>query len=218
MNQVLSHAHLMDSIYRYQRYIYDFTRKYYLFGRDSLIREMEIKSGDCILEMGCGTARNLIALAKIHPNAVFYGLDASQEMLRTAEKKIARKNLDNQIILCNCLAEDVHYSRNFNLEEPFDCVFFSYCLSMVPSWNDAIHAALSNLKPGGYLYIVDFWDQAGLPFWFQRLLQSWLNLFHVKYKPELLFYLQSLHHDQFEYVKIDSILARYAFKAKFIKN
>lgn len=35
-----SHARLMDRMYRYQRYIYDFTRKYYLFGRDTLIRDL----------------------------------------------------------------------------------------------------------------------------------------------------------------------------------
>ena len=35
------HAALMDDVYRRQRFIYDLTRKYYLFGRDKLIREAE---------------------------------------------------------------------------------------------------------------------------------------------------------------------------------
>ena len=35
-----NHAALMNSIYRRQRHIYDFTRKYYLFGRDRLIGMM----------------------------------------------------------------------------------------------------------------------------------------------------------------------------------
>ena len=34
------HAALMDRVYRRQRYIYDLTRKYYLFGRDRMIREL----------------------------------------------------------------------------------------------------------------------------------------------------------------------------------
>ena len=57
-------AALLDSIYAYQRLIYDWTRKFFLFGRDTLIREMKLQPGDHVVEVGCGTARNLIALAK----------------------------------------------------------------------------------------------------------------------------------------------------------
>ena len=56
------HAALMDSIYRGQKYIYDVTRKYYLFGRDDLIRGLNCASGDGVLEIACGTGRNLIAV------------------------------------------------------------------------------------------------------------------------------------------------------------
>ena len=58
------HSDLMDRIYRHQRYIYDITRKYYLFGRDRMIRELDLKPGDRLVEVGCGTARNLVRIAK----------------------------------------------------------------------------------------------------------------------------------------------------------
>ncbi len=45
---------LMDGIYRYQRHIYDITRKYYLLGRDALIKELEAPNGGTVLEIGCG--------------------------------------------------------------------------------------------------------------------------------------------------------------------
>ena len=35
----------MDQVYRRQRYIYDFTRKYYLLGRDRLIRGLALQPG-----------------------------------------------------------------------------------------------------------------------------------------------------------------------------
>ena len=54
----------MDRMYRHQRYIYDLTRKYYLFGRDKLIAELPVQGNDLICEVGCGTARNLVLLAK----------------------------------------------------------------------------------------------------------------------------------------------------------
>ena len=78
----------MDSTYRVQRYFYDVTRKYYLLGRDRLLREMNVQPGETVLEVGCGTGRNLIILARRHPDARFFGLDASASMLETAEWKI----------------------------------------------------------------------------------------------------------------------------------
>ena len=76
---------LMDQVYRHQRYIYDVTRKYYLFGRDRLIRELDLKPGEHVVEIGCGTARNLIRIARRYPGTQLYGLDASQEMLKTRD-------------------------------------------------------------------------------------------------------------------------------------
>ena len=78
------HAALMDDVYRYQRYIYDFTRKYYLFGRDRLIKELSPKPDARIVEVGCGTARNLIKMSQRYPGRRFFGLDASEAMLETA--------------------------------------------------------------------------------------------------------------------------------------
>ena len=37
-----AHAETMDRLYRYQRFIYDLTRKYYLFGRDRLIAGLQV--------------------------------------------------------------------------------------------------------------------------------------------------------------------------------
>ena len=84
-----SNAHsAMDQMYRYTRHIYDFTRKYYLFGRDKLIEELPVTDGDHICEVGCGTARNLVLLARKRPGLHLYGIDASAEMLKTAQTSV----------------------------------------------------------------------------------------------------------------------------------
>src|SRR5687767_7337903 len=79
-----NHPSLMDGVYRYQRHIYNLTRKYYLFGRDRMVRQLGLKPDEHAVEIGCGTARNLILMAKRYPGARLFGLDASGEMLRTA--------------------------------------------------------------------------------------------------------------------------------------
>ena len=84
----------MDAIYRYQRYIYDATRKYYLLGRDRLLDELEPPPGGSVLEIACGTGRNLIGAARRYPDARFYGFDISSAMLDTARAPIARGGLE----------------------------------------------------------------------------------------------------------------------------
>lgn len=212
------HSRLMDSIYRYQRYIYDATRKFYLFGRDRVIREMQIAPGDRVLEMGCGTARNLIMLARRNPEAYFYGIDASSEMLKTAEKKVRNAGLQDRIMLRTALAEEVDYEKTFQQSEPFDAVMFSYALSMIPSWREAIQCGFHNLKPGGWMYIVDFWDQQNLPAWFRFLLTRWLALFHVRHEPEMLNYLETLEIIDPEGFHLQSIFGRYALKTQLRKR
>ena len=179
------HAALMDDVYRYQRYIYDFTRKYYLFGRDQLIRELAAKPGARIVEVGCGTARNLIAMARRYPSARLFGLDASAEMLRTAEAAIGRAGLKDRIKLVQAYAEDLK-PEAFGETEPFDEAVFSYSLSMIPDWKQALRSASGALRESGRIHVVDFGDLKGLGPVAEGALRRWLALFHVAPREELL--------------------------------
>src|SRR6516165_6231062 len=92
-------ADVMNRIYRRQRHVYDFTRKYYLFGRDRLIERLSPPPGSRVLEIGCGTARNLVRAARAYPDVEFYGIDVSSEMLDTARQKVVRQRLTAHIQL-----------------------------------------------------------------------------------------------------------------------
>jgi len=212
------HADHMDRMYRYTRHVYDATRRYYLLGRDRLLRTMVIRAGDSVLEMGCGTARNLIKLHRLHPQARLFGLDASQSMLATAAQSLQRHERTGSVELRHCLAEQLHHQTVFDLARPFDVIFFSYSLSMMPTWPQAIDAALANLHPQGRIYIIDFWDQAGLPGLFAAALKRWLALFHVHYRPELLEYLTRLVREGRCQINVESIGGRYAYLAAISKT
>ncbi len=185
MTSTDNHAALMDRIYRRQRYIYDFTRKYYLFGRDRLIDQLALKPGARVIEVGCGTARNLIRIARKYPGVRIYGLDASSEMLTTAEQSLAQEGLTGQVKLIQAYAEALSPGL-FGETEPFDVAIFSYALSMIPDWKQALRAAVSALSPDGMLHIVDFGDLKGLGRPIEFLLRAWLGLFHVAPREELL--------------------------------
>ncbi|WP_315923897.1 class I SAM-dependent methyltransferase [Mesorhizobium sp. SP-1A] len=178
------HAELMDGVYRWQRHIYDLTRKYYLLGRDRLIDGLDAPSNGTALELGCGTGRNLALAARRYPEARFFGIDISAEMLATAGATLKRANLSGRVRLTQGDATSFDTAALFGIER-FDRVFISYALSMIPGWKRTIAAAIGSLAPGGTLHIVDFGDRQGLPRWFERLLLAWLARFHVSPRDSL---------------------------------
>ena len=202
----------MNRMYRYQRYFYDATRKFYLLGRDRLIEKLEVASGQNVLEVGCGTGRNLAILSARYPNAKFFGLDASSEMLDTAAAKIDAAGLSN-VFLKTALADSFGHASTFGLAEPFDSIFFSYSISMIPPWRESLSNALANLRPGGTLYIVDFYDQRELPGWFRLILTGWLRKFHVQFWGDLIPHLVELDRQGIGNLEIASVARRYAFIA-----
>lgn len=175
---------LMDDVYSLHRHFYDLTRKFYLLGRDRLIRTLAPPPGGSVVEVGCGTARNLIVAAKAWPDARFHGFDISAAMLETARKSVAKHGLSDRIILAQGDAGTFDTSALFGLER-VDRIFMSYTLSMIPPWQEAIERSAQSLAPGGGLRIVDFGQYERLPGLIKRLHFKSLNDFHVTPRREL---------------------------------
>jgi S-adenosylmethionine-diacylgycerolhomoserine-N-methlytransferase len=171
-----SHSELMDGIYRYQRHIYDATRKYYLLGRDEMIAGLNMAPRQSLMEIGCGTGRNLALAARRFPGIRLYGLDISAEMLASASKTLTLLGQGEPVLELGDAAR--FRAADFGVEG-FDRIMISYALSMIPEWEKTIEAALLALKPGGSLHIADFGQQRRLPAWFRTMLQAWLARFHV---------------------------------------
>ena len=168
----------MDRMYRRQRHIYDLTRKFYLLGRDQLIEALQPPPGGTVLEIACGTGRNLIRAARAYPDARLFGLDLSEEMLATARAHVAAAGLAGRIALARGDATSFDPQTLFGAAA-FDRVFISYALSMIPAWREAVAEALAHLTPGGALHLVDFGDQGELPRPFRAALAAWLARFEV---------------------------------------
>ena len=174
----------MNRMYRRQRHIYDGTRRYYLLGRDQLIENLRPDACASVLEIGCGTGRNLVQAAQRFPGAKLFGIDVSTEMLTSAIASISRRGLSSRIRVAHGDATGFDPQLLFGVPA-FDHVMVSYSLSMIPAWTRVIESALSHLKPGGRLHIVDFGQQERLPGIARALLLRWLKMFDVTPRDDL---------------------------------
>jgi S-adenosylmethionine-diacylgycerolhomoserine-N-methlytransferase len=171
----------MDRIYRPQRHIYDLTRKYYLLGRDRLLEEMAVRPGETVLEIGCGTARNLLQLARLYPAARLIGVEPSAAMLATARAAVARAKAP--VTLLQGTAEALTPAA-VGAPDGVDHVLFSYVLSMIDEPPLAIDRALALCRRGATLHVVDFGAMSGLPRVARAVLRAWLRWFHVVPRPD----------------------------------
>lgn len=211
------HAERMDGVYRGQRHIYDLTRKYYLLGRDRLIDELTPPVGGHVLEIGCGTGRNLIAAARCWPGAHFHGIDISEEMLKSARTAIARAGLTRRVTVARGDATGFDPNALFRVDS-FDRIFQSYTLSMIPDWQAAIREAVDHLSTYGSLHIVDFGQQEEMPDWFRGALFAWLARFHVEPRALLVEAAREAANDAGAWLAVTRLYRGYAWALRLDKR
>ena len=210
------HDRLMDSVYRHQRHIYDLSRKYYLLGRDGLIAELAPPRGGAVLEIGCGTGRNLIAVGRAWPEARLYGVDISEAMLETARKAVAKAGMADRLTLAQADACGFDPAAIFG-RAAFERVFISYALSMIPNWEAALGQAARCVADGGRLEVVDFGQQEGLPSLWKRALFGWLARFHVAPRAEIKQALERMAADIGGFPHSRSLYRGYAMRGGLIR-
>lgn len=168
-----AHREFLNRYYRWSRPIYDVTRKYYLLGRDTVLKRLAKEDWRGLVEIGPGTGRNLAILQRLKPDGRLGAVEACDEMLEHA-----RKRLPSATII-HGFAEQTDYGDLLG-DTPVDRVLFSYSLSMIPDKEGALDKALASVAPGGEVVVVDFADLSGLPGPVAKALRKWLELFHVE--------------------------------------
>ncbi len=152
----------------------------FFFGRNELLDKLHPKAHETICEYECGTARNLIYIAKNFQNSKFIGVDASTQILEIAKRKIKKANLSNQIRLVHGVA------GSFKFQEKIDRIIFSYSLSMLNKPREILEDCLAQMPPGGSIEIVDFGDFKLWPAIFKSPTLRFLNLLGFFPKVEFL--------------------------------
>ncbi len=101
----------------------------------------ELADNAVILDMGCGTGKETLALRNRYPENVMAGLDLSDGMLTFAQKQPA-------LVDCKWIVGDIE-ELPF-AEETFDLIFSSLAIQWCESLSEVLAQVYRVLKPGGW--------------------------------------------------------------------
>ncbi len=110
---------------------------------------LNVPPGGTIVELGCGPASVIPSfLDKIPERVKIIGIDFSKEMIAIANRKKEQKQWSNVHFGCMDMYD-------YKPEKELDSVIFCLALTAIPDSIKALKKAISILKPGGQLIILD---------------------------------------------------------------
>jgi ubiquinone/menaquinone biosynthesis C-methylase UbiE len=117
--------------------------------RGEAVRELQLQPGQRVLEVGCGTGRNLALLREaVGTTGDVFGIDLSEGMLSRAEALRARESWDNVTLVLGDAAK-------YEAPGPLDGVLFSLSYATMPHHLAVLEHTWRQLRPGGRLVILD---------------------------------------------------------------
>lgn len=124
--------------------------------RAKAVNRLDLKLGSHVLEIGCGTGRNLPFLSQaVGPHGRVYGVDLSSGMLAKS-RALCEQHRWHNVELVHCDAAE------YRAPVPLDGVMFGLSYNTMPHHLTVLHEAWDQLRPGGRLVIMDAKLPAGL--------------------------------------------------------
>jgi len=125
------------------------------------IKNLEIKQNDKILDLGCGTGRNILLMNKyLSKDSLLIGLDISEDMEKQFNTQCGK--------FPNIKFINKRIDQSFELNQKFDKIFISFVIHGFPHEirKNIITNAYNHLKTGGTFNILDFaeFDMKKMPF------------------------------------------------------
>lgn len=126
--------------------------------RRAAARAADLRPGDVVVEIGCGTGVNFPLIQdRIGPGGRIIGVDLSAEMLDEARRRVSAEGWDN-VTLVECSAADYAFP-----EEGVDAVLSTFALTLEPEYDAVIARIARALRPGRRFAITDLKLASGWP-------------------------------------------------------
>src|SRR5438046_2380861 len=123
--------------------------------RRALLEQAGVRSGQRVLDVGCGTGTLAVLIKRLHPDVDVVGLDPDPKALARARRKAERE------------AVSIRLDRGFSDELPysaasFDLVFSSLMFHHLSAEEKGptLREIRRVLRPGGFLHLLDFGGRA----------------------------------------------------------
>jgi demethylmenaquinone methyltransferase/2-methoxy-6-polyprenyl-1,4-benzoquinol methylase len=153
-------------IYRKRAANYDFTANlYYLIGypewryRRRAIERLQLKAGDTVVELGCGTGLNFgLVQEKIGPEGKLIGVDLTDAMLEQAQQRVEQQGWENVELIQQDIA-------GYSFPEGVDAIYSTFALSLVPQAPEVIRRGARALNSNGHWSLLDFEIPEKWPGW-----------------------------------------------------
>jgi len=157
-------------LYRKRAGQYDFSANvYYLIGfrevkyRKLAVSKLQLKPGDTVVEVGCGTGLNFpYLLDAIGETGRLIGIDLTDAMLVKAKERVRRNDWPNVELAQTDAA-------TFRFPSGIDGAISTFALTLVPEYEEVIRSASRALKRGGRWVVADFRKPANWPMWIVKL-------------------------------------------------
>ncbi len=182
----------VEQMYALHSKFYDLTRWLFVWKRKKAIEELNLKEGNTVLVVGCGTGYGFDKILElIGRNGKLIGIDYSKHMLDKARQKVQQNKWTN----VELIQADAAYYKTKNI----DAVLYSYSITMIPEWQKSLRNSYEALKKGGRLVIADFGEIKILLL--KQILNWWLRKHkvdnHLNLRKELIKYFEDV--DKTEY-------------------
>lgn len=145
----------LESFYNSQAHLYDSYRHRMLHARFPMVRKMPTTVGGTWVDMGGGTGSNLEFYQRLRSWGKVVILDLCPSLVHTAQKRVDERGWSDFVSVVLGDACDSS-CPGMPATGTVDLVTFSYALTMIPDWKEAIRNAFRMLKKGGHIAVCDF--------------------------------------------------------------
>ena len=147
----------ITDVYRKRAKNYNFTvQLYHLLGfqigsyREHAIESLQLKAGDTVVDIGCGTGANFPLLQeKVGQNGKIIGVDFTDAMLTQARVRVEQRRWHNVELVQSDVA-------SYQFPGKVNGVISTFAIIYVPEFDDVIRNGSKSLIKGGRLVVLDF--------------------------------------------------------------